>query len=80
GFLVGLRFALIGSWLLVIFAEEINAQSGLGYLLTQAQTTDRSDIMFLVLAIYAVLGLITDALVRLLERRLLSWRRGFSGA
>jgi sulfonate transport system permease protein len=79
GFLVGLRFALIGSWLLVIFAEEINAQSGLGYLLTQAQTTDRSDIMFLVLAIYAVLGLITDALVRLLERRLLSWRRGFSG-
>jgi sulfonate transport system permease protein len=80
GFLVGLRFALIGSWLLVIFAEEINAQSGLGYLLTQAQTTDRSDIMFLVLAIYAVLGLITDALVRLLERRLLSWRRGFAGA
>lgn len=79
GFLVGLRFALIGSWLLVIFAEEINAQSGLGYLLTQAQTTDRSDIMFLVLAIYAILGLITDALVRLLERRLLSWRRGFSG-
>jgi sulfonate transport system permease protein len=80
GFLVGLRFALVGSWLIIIVAEEINAQSGIGYLIMQAQTTNRSDIMFLGLAIYAVLGLIADALVRLLERRLLVWRRGFSGS
>ena len=46
----------------------------------QAQTTDRTDIMFVGLAIYAMLGLIADLLVRLLERRLLSWRRGFTGA
>jgi sulfonate transport system permease protein len=26
--------------------------------------------------VYAALGLITDALVRLLERRALAWRRG----
>jgi sulfonate transport system permease protein len=80
GFLVGLRFALVGSWLIIVVAEEINAQSGIGYLIMQAQTTDRTDIMFLGLAIYAVLGLLADALVRLLERRLLVWRRGFSGA
>ena len=35
---------------------------------------------FVGLAIYAMLGLIADLLVRLLERRLLSWRRGFTGA
>ena len=29
--------------------------------------------------VYAVLGLITDALVRLLERRALAWRRGILG-
>jgi sulfonate transport system permease protein len=46
----------------------------------QAQTTDRTDIMMMGLAIYAILGLLADALVRLLERRLLSWRRGFVGA
>ena len=80
GFLTGLRFALVGCWLIIIVAEEINAQSGIGYLIMQAQTTDRTDIMFLGLAIYAVLGLIADLLVRLLERRLLSWRRGFTGA
>jgi sulfonate transport system permease protein len=79
-FLVGLRLALVGSWLIVIVAEEINAQSGLGYLIMQAQTTDRTDIMMLGLAIYAILGLLADAMVRLLERRLLTWRRGFSGA
>jgi sulfonate transport system permease protein len=80
GFLVGLRFALVGSWLIIVVAEEINAQSGIGYLIMQAQTTDRTDIMFVGLAIYAVLGLLADLLVRLLERRLLSWRRGFTGA
>jgi sulfonate transport system permease protein len=79
GFLVGLRFALVGSWLVDVVAEEINAQSGLGYLINQAQTTNRTDIMFLCLAIYAVFGLLTDVIVRLLERSLLAWRRGFSG-
>ena len=79
GFLVGLRFALVGSWLIIVVAEEINAQSGIGYLIMQAQTTNRTDIMFLGLAIYAVLGLIADGLVRLAERRLLAWRRGFTG-
>jgi sulfonate transport system permease protein len=80
GFLVGLRFALVGAWIIDVVAEEINAQSGLGYLINQAQTTDRTDIMFLCLAIYAVVGLLADALVRLLERTLLTWRTAFRGA
>jgi len=73
-------FSACGELLIVIVAEEINAQSGIGYLIMQAQTTDRTDIMMMGLAIYAILGLLADALVRLLERRLLSWRRGFVGA
>ena len=80
GFLVGLRFALVAVWVIDVVAEEINAQSGLGYLINQAQTTNRTDIMFLCLAIYAALGLLADAIVRLLERRLQAWRRGFGGA
>jgi sulfonate transport system permease protein len=80
GFLVGLRFALVGCWAIIVVAEEINAQSGLGYLIMQAQTTNRTDIMCLCLAIYAILGIVADAIVRLLERYLLVWRRGFQGA
>jgi sulfonate transport system permease protein len=79
GFLVGLRFALISSWLFVIVAEQINAQSGIGYLIMQAQTTNRTDIMFVGLVIYAILGVAADILVRALEKRLLSWRKGFQG-
>jgi sulfonate transport system permease protein len=80
GFLVGLRFALVACWIIDVVAEEINAQSGLGYLINQAQTTNRTDIMFLCLTIYAVLGVLADAIVRLLERTLLVWRRSFRGA
>jgi sulfonate transport system permease protein len=79
GFLVGLRFALIGSWLFVIVAEQINSESGIGYLIAQAQSTNRTDIMFVGLVIYAILGILADILVRRLESRLLSWRRGFQG-
>ena len=80
GFLVGLRFALVGCWAIIVVAEEINAQSGLGYLIMQAQTTNRTDIMCLCLAIYAILGICADVIVRLLERYLLVWRRGFQGS
>lgn len=79
GFLVGLRFALISSWLFVIVAEQINTQSGIGYLIAQAQSTNRTDIMFVGLIIYALLGILADILVRHLESRLLRWRRGFGG-
>jgi sulfonate transport system permease protein len=80
GFLVGLRFALVSSWLIVVVAEVINAKSGIGYLINEAQSWNRTDIIMLGLVIYAVLGLIADGIVRLLEHRLLTWRRGFTGS
>lgn len=80
GFLVGIRFALVGSWLIIVVAEQINAKSGLGYLINQAQGWYRTDIIVMGLVIYGILGLLADGLVRLLERVLLSWRQGFDGA
>ncbi|WP_441247654.1 ABC transporter permease [Kitasatospora sp. McL0602] len=80
GFLVGLRFALTSAWLVMIIAEQLNATSGIGYLMNQAQAWYRTDIIVLGLLVYGLLGLAADALVRLLERRLLVWRRGFDGA
>lgn len=80
GFLVGLRLALVHSWLIVVVAEQINAKSGIGYLINQAQTWGRTDIIMLGCAVYAVLGLLADLLVRRLESSLLSWRHGFEGA
>lgn len=80
GFLVGLRISLTSAWLALVFAETINAQRGLGTLMSDARSWWQLDIMVLVITIYAVLGLSSYAFVRSLERRLLAWRRGFEGS
>lgn len=78
--LLGLRIALGVSWLALVVAEQINAQSGVGYLLTTAQNNlDTAGIIAGVVT-YAALGIVTDALVRAMEGRLLSWRRAYSGS
>ncbi len=74
GFLVGVRMATSVAWLLLVFAEQINATSGLGYLMVRAQTFFQSDVIVVCLVTYAVLGLATDGLVRALERRWLRWQ------
>ncbi len=73
GFLTGLRFATSISWLVLVVAEQINATAGIGYLMTQARTVARTDVILVGLAVYALLGLVSDTLVRLIERKALSW-------
>lgn len=77
--LVGLRFALGVGWVAVIIAETVNASAGLGFLLTTARTYVRTDVVMVCIAVYALLGLLTDAAVRLLEAHLLRWRVAFTG-
>ena len=74
GFLVGLRMAAAVAWLILVFAEQINATNGIGYLMIHAQEFFQTEIIVVGLAVYVVLGLLSDALVRLLERRTLQWR------
>jgi sulfonate transport system permease protein len=74
--LVGLRQALGVAWLALIVGETVNADAGLGYLINNAREFLRTDVIVVGLVVYAVLGLVTDALVRLLERRALRWRKG----
>jgi sulfonate transport system permease protein len=77
--LTGLRQSLGVAWLALVVAEQVNATAGLGFIISQATQFLRNDVILVALAVYAVLGLITDALVRLLERRALAWRRGILG-
>ncbi|SHE33378.1 sulfonate transport system permease protein [Lampropedia hyalina DSM 16112] len=77
--LVGLRYSLGSAWLALVFAETVNSQSGLGYLITYAREVYRVDIVVLCLVIYALLGLGADLIVRLLEKGLLQWRQNFVG-
>jgi sulfonate transport system permease protein len=72
--LVGLRLSLGTAWLALIVGETVNADAGLGYLINNARDFLRTDVVVVGLVVYAVLGLTTDYLVRLLERRALRWR------
>jgi sulfonate transport system permease protein len=78
--LVGIRYSLGIAWLSLIVAEQINASNGLGLLLLNAQNFFETNVLLVVLVCYAFLGLGADLIVRFLERRLLSWRVGFSGS
>lgn len=79
GFLVGLRLALTASWLSLIFAETINAKKGLGRMMTDAREYFQIDVVFVLIAVYAILGLVSILVVRFLEARLLTWRRAYDG-
>ncbi|MEU6142480.1 ABC transporter permease [Streptomyces sp. NPDC047081] len=78
GFFVGLRLGVTGSWLGLVVLEQINATSGLGYMMFQAQNYGQSDVILVGLLVYGVFGLVSDSAVRLIERRVLSWRRTLS--
>jgi sulfonate transport system permease protein len=77
-FLIGLRFSLGIAWLALVISETVNADKGIGYLISQAQQYLQTDVIVLGLALYALLGLILEGVVRLLERYLLRWRREFA--
>ena len=79
GFLVGLRLALTASWLSLIFAETINAKKGLGRMMTDAREYFQIDVVFVLIGVYAILGLASIIVVRFLESRLLTWRAAYDG-
>ena len=72
--LVGLRQSLGIAWLSLIVAETVSADSGLGYMINHAREFLQTDVIVVGLAVYSALGLATDALVRLIERKALAWR------
>lgn len=75
GFFTGLRLGVTGAWTALVVVETINATSGIGYMISQARTYGQTEIVLLGLIVYGILGFSSDAGVRLIERRVLSWRQ-----
>jgi sulfonate transport system permease protein len=72
--LVGLRFSLGLMWVLLIVAETISAQRGIGYLTMNAREFLQTDVILVGILLYAALGKLADVASRRLERGLLRWR------
>jgi NitT/TauT family transport system permease protein len=67
---VAFGFAIIGA----IVGEVLGAQKGLGLLIYSSQGNFNPDGVFAAMLIIAVIALTAEALIGLLERRLLAWR------
>ncbi len=75
--LVGLRFSLGLMWVLLIVAETISAQSGIGYLTMNAREFLQTDVVLVGILLYAALGKLADVLAKALERWWLRWHPGY---
>jgi sulfonate transport system permease protein len=75
--LVGLRFSLGLMWVILIVAETISAQSGIGYLTMNAREFLQTDVVLVGIGLYAALGKLADVAARALEAWWLRWHPGY---
>jgi sulfonate transport system permease protein len=72
--LMALRICLAISVVGLIAAEQVGTTVGIGYLVLLAKQYYRPDYMVLCILLYAALGLVFDAFIRVLERFTMPWR------
>ncbi|WP_168793932.1 ABC transporter permease [Paraburkholderia aromaticivorans] len=70
----GLRTGLSLAWMFMVAAELIAATRGLGYLLSDGRETGRPDIVFGAILLLALLGKLSDSVLKSIETHTLSWR------
>lgn len=77
--LLGIRLATGVAWLLLAVAEMMGASAGVGYMIQDARVYAQTDIVFVGIILFALVGKLCDSGVRLLEKRLLSWQNTYKG-
>lgn len=77
--LTGMRVALGLAWILLIAAEVIASEKGLGWLIWDARNFSRPDDMIVGMVTVGILGKLSDSLMARLETSLLQWRQAFKG-
>lgn len=77
--LLGLKLSLGVSWLVLVVAEMMGTSAGIGYMIQDARVYSNTDIVFVGIIIFALIGKLSDSIVRVLEKRWLRWRDTFKG-
>ena len=75
--LVGVRFSLGLVWVLLIVAETISAQAGIGYMTMNAREFLQTDVVLVGILLYYLLGKLADLFSRGLERHCLRWNPAY---
>lgn len=76
---LGLRLSLGVSWLGLVVAELLGSTKGIGFLINIGQQNSVTELIFVGIIIFAVVGKLVDSFVRVLERKFLSWRDHYQG-
>lgn len=77
--LMGLRYALGVMWTTLIVAETMAADSGIGYMATNAQNFMDMETILLCIVIYALLGKLSDLIAKNIETLALGWQQQKGG-
>ncbi|WP_163579167.1 ABC transporter permease [Gracilibacillus saliphilus] len=73
-FLVGMRSGLGLGWMFVVAAELMGASQGLGFLLVFGQNMSSPETILASIILFAIIGKITDWILKLVEDRSLHWQ------
>jgi sulfonate transport system permease protein len=76
--LTGVRYALAHAWLALVIAETLATTKGIGFLAMDAREFLNTNVILLTVIVYAIIGVVADGLVRLLEARFLSWHANYA--
>jgi NitT/TauT family transport system permease protein len=71
--MLGLKVALALSWAVVVAAELVAAQAGLGYLIMDAGTFFRIPDLYVGILLIGLIGLMLERGLTLFERRFVHW-------
>ena len=72
--MVGLRLGSAISWTLVVAAELVAAQRGLGYMIMDASTFFRVKDVYVGLILIGIIGFLLESVIATVEARLVHWR------
>ncbi len=76
--ITGIRVGLGVGWMALVAAELVGANSGLGFLINDARTLLRTDVVIVGMITIGFVGLIIDRTIRVAGRRMMPWSRALS--
>lgn len=77
--LLGIRLSLTIAWLCLVTAELLGADTGVGFMIQDARAFMQTDIVFVGITIFAIVGKLSDSIVRFFEIKLLRWQDSYKG-
>ncbi|MEC0092241.1 ABC transporter permease [Paenibacillus macquariensis] len=76
---LGIRLSISVAWLGLVVAEMMGSSTGIGFLINDARSFSLTSVVFVGIIVFAIVGKLSDSLVKLIERRMLRWQDSYKG-